>query len=49
MFLKHTLLYNDDKLKKWREMEVINKLQIIDNFRLNGNKSYRKKRFREAI
>ena len=46
IYLKNTLMYTGDEIKKFRNTaEVVNKILCVDNYRLDGNNSFRRRKY----
>ena len=49
VYLKHSLLHDDETMKKVRVLEVSQRFFAFDKFRERGNKEYRKDNFEQAL
>lgn len=49
IYLKHTLLHDDENTKKLRKCDVSNRFMVFDKFREQGNKQYNKENFDDAM
>lgn len=49
IYLKHTLYHDDEHMKKTRTLEVSHRFFIYDKFKDQGNKSFNKGNYSEAV
>lgn len=49
IYLKHTLFYDEEVLKRMRNKDVVERFFVYDKFRERGNRLFNKQRFDEAV